>query len=95
MKKSIVAVSLVALLMAACSSTKETKSGYKYNVVRAGDGKLPATGQILILNMSFKDSKDSVWSDSRKADYPNHGAKARHRASGRYRVGGFSNVDKR
>jgi FKBP-type peptidyl-prolyl cis-trans isomerase FkpA len=70
MKKSIVAVSLVALLMAACSSTKETKSGYKYNVVRAGDGKLPATGQILILNMSFKDSKDSVWSDSRKADFP-------------------------
>ena len=70
MKKSIVAVSLVALLMAACSSTKETKSGYKYNVVRAGDGKLPATGQILILNMSFKDSKDSIWSDSRKADYP-------------------------
>lgn len=70
MKKSIVAVSLVALLMAACSSTKETKSGYKYNVVRAGDGKLPATGQILILNMSFKDSKDSIWSDSRTAEYP-------------------------
>ncbi len=70
MKKSIVAVSLVALLMAACSSTNETKSGYKYNVVRAGDGKLAATGQILILNMSFKDSKDSIWSDSRKADYP-------------------------
>lgn len=70
MKKSIVAVSLVALLLAACSSTKETKSGLKYNVVRAGDGKLPASGQILILNMSFKDSKDSVWSDSRKAEFP-------------------------
>jgi len=70
MKKSIVAVSLVALLLAACSSTKETKSGFKYNVVRAGDGKLPAKGQILILNMTFKDSKDSIWSDSRKADYP-------------------------
>ncbi len=70
MKKSIVAMSLVAFLMAACSSTKETKSGFKYSVVRAGDGKVPTTGQILILNMSFKDSKDSVWSDSRKAEYP-------------------------
>ena len=70
MKKSIVAVSLVAMLVMACSTTKETKSGYKYNVVREGDGKLPATGQILILNMTFKDSKDSIWSDSRKADFP-------------------------
>jgi FKBP-type peptidyl-prolyl cis-trans isomerase FkpA len=70
MKKSIVAVSLLAMLMVACSSTKETKSGYKFNVVREGDGKLPTTGQILVLNLMFKDSKDSVWSDSRKADFP-------------------------
>jgi len=70
MKKTIVAVSLVAMLMAACSSTKETKSGYKYSVVRAGDGKLPDAGQILVLNLLFKDSKDSVWSDSRKAEFP-------------------------
>jgi FKBP-type peptidyl-prolyl cis-trans isomerase FkpA len=69
MKKSIVAVSFVAMLMA-CSSTKETKSGYKYNVIREGDGKLPATGQILVMNLLFKDAKDSVWSDSRKADFP-------------------------
>jgi len=70
MKKTIVVVSLVAMLMAACSSTKETKSGYKYSVVRAGDGKLPDAGQILVLNLLFKDSKDSVWSDSRKAEFP-------------------------
>lgn len=70
MKKSIVAVSVVAMLMMACSATKETKSGYKFNIVREGDGKLPATGQILVLNLMFKDAKDSVWSDSRKADFP-------------------------
>ncbi len=70
MKKSIVAVSFVAMLMMACSATKETKSGYKFNVVREGDGKLPATGQILVMNMVFKDSKDSVWNDSRKGDFP-------------------------
>ncbi len=70
MKKSIVALSLVVMVMAGCASTKETKSGYKYNIVREGDGKLPETGQILILNMVFKDSKDSIWSDSRKADFP-------------------------
>ena len=70
MKKSIVAVMLVAMFVVACSSTKETKSGYKFNVVRAGDGKAPTSGQILVLNLLFKDAKDSVWSDSRKGDFP-------------------------
>jgi FKBP-type peptidyl-prolyl cis-trans isomerase len=70
MKNSIVAVMLVAMFVFACSSMKETKSGYKYNVVRAGDGKAPTSGEILVLNMLFKDSKDSVWSDSRKSEFP-------------------------
>jgi FKBP-type peptidyl-prolyl cis-trans isomerase FkpA len=70
MKKSIAAVVIVAMFVFACSSTKETKSGYKYNVVRAGDGVAPTSGQILVLNMLFKDSKDSIWSDSRKGDFP-------------------------
>ena len=70
MKKSIAAVVLVAMFCGACSSTKETKSGYKYNLVREGDGVVPASGQILVLTMVFKDSKDSVWSDSRKGDFP-------------------------
>jgi len=70
MKKSIVAVILVAMVAFACSSTKETKSGYKFNVVRAGDGKQAETGQILVMNMLFKDAKDSVWADSRQQDFP-------------------------
>jgi FKBP-type peptidyl-prolyl cis-trans isomerase len=70
MKNSIVAVMLVAMFVFACSSMKETKSGYKYNVVRAGDGKAPTSGEILVLNMLFKDSKDSIWSDSRKSEFP-------------------------
>ena len=64
------AIVLVAMFCGACSSTKETKSGYKYNLVREGDGVVPASGQILVLTMVFKDSKDSVWSDSRKGDFP-------------------------
>jgi FKBP-type peptidyl-prolyl cis-trans isomerase len=70
MKKSIAAVILVAMFVVACSTTKETKSGYKYSVVRAGDGKAPVSGQILVLNLLFKDAKDSVWSDSRLGDFP-------------------------
>ncbi len=58
------------MLMMACSSARETKSGYKFNVVREGDGVIPVTGQILVMNLMFKDSKDSVWSDSQKADFP-------------------------
>jgi FKBP-type peptidyl-prolyl cis-trans isomerase FkpA len=70
MKKSILVVIVGAIVAFACSSTKETKSGYKYNVVRAGDGKQAESGQILVMNMSFKDAKDSVWSDSRQQDFP-------------------------
>jgi FKBP-type peptidyl-prolyl cis-trans isomerase FkpA len=70
MKKSIVAVIVVAVIAFACSSTKETKSGYKFNVVKAGDGKQAESGQILVMNMLFKDAKDSVWADSRKQDFP-------------------------
>jgi FKBP-type peptidyl-prolyl cis-trans isomerase len=71
MKNSII-VSLFALaLLAACSkSERETASGQKFTVIREGDGHPIDSGKFLTLNFSFKDSKDSVWNDSRKNDYP-------------------------
>jgi FKBP-type peptidyl-prolyl cis-trans isomerase len=54
----------------ACSNTKETPSGYKVTVVRKGDGVESKSGQILVMNMLFKDAKDSVWSDSKVQGYP-------------------------
>lgn len=70
MRKSIFAVGLVAMLAMACSNSKETPSGYKFTVVRKGDGVATKTGDILVMNMLFKDSKDSVWSDSKEMGYP-------------------------
>jgi FKBP-type peptidyl-prolyl cis-trans isomerase FkpA len=70
MKNSVLLFVLVAMIGVACSDSKETTSGLKYNVLRKGDGVVATAGQILIMDFVFMDSKDSVWNDSRKNDYP-------------------------
>jgi len=62
---------LLLLLSIACNrSEKETPSGLKFTVVKAGDGVLPKTEEVLVFNYLFKDSKDSVWTDTFKEDFP-------------------------
>jgi FKBP-type peptidyl-prolyl cis-trans isomerase FkpA len=70
MKNSVLLFVLVAMIGVACSDSKETASGLKYNVLRKGDGVVATPGQILIMDFIFMDSKDSVWNDSRKNDFP-------------------------
>jgi FKBP-type peptidyl-prolyl cis-trans isomerase FkpA len=70
MKNSVLLFVLVAMLSVACSNTKETPSGYKYTVLRKGDGVVAKAGQILIMDFLFMDGKDSVWNDSRKNPFP-------------------------
>lgn len=70
MKKSFLLSVCVALLFMSCSNTKETPSGYKFTVIKKGDGVASKQGQILVLNFLFKDGKDSVWNDSRKSVFP-------------------------
>jgi FKBP-type peptidyl-prolyl cis-trans isomerase len=71
MKNSIVVFLFAVVLLAACSkSERETVSGQKFTVVRAGDGHPIDSGKFLTLNFLFKDSKDSIWNDTRKNDYP-------------------------
>ena len=62
-------VAVVCLLTVSCSE-KETPGGVKYKSFRTGDGKAPALGQFLILNMELKDSKDSIWFSSAQAGSP-------------------------
>jgi FKBP-type peptidyl-prolyl cis-trans isomerase FkpA len=57
------------LLCLACSKN-ETPKGFKYTVVKKGDGKIVKPGEFLVLNMLFKDAKDSIWNDSRKSEIP-------------------------
>lgn len=51
--------------MLACDSqtgTKTTPSGFDYEVItKAEDGKVPAEGEFLVINMKYVDQKDSVW----------------------------------
>lgn len=62
---------LCLLLCIACSkSEKETKSGLKYTVIKAGTGNAPKTGELLVFDFQLKDSKDSVWNDSYKEGMP-------------------------
>ena len=70
MKKQNALTGLILLLCIACSNVKETPKGFKYTVVRKGDGVPVKTGKFLIMSMVFKDGKDSVWNDSRKKDAP-------------------------
>jgi FKBP-type peptidyl-prolyl cis-trans isomerase FkpA len=61
---SIVLIGL-SLLVGACTKTeKETPNGFKFSVVKAGDGVLPKKEEFLVFEYLLRDSKDSVWSDT-------------------------------
>lgn len=61
----------LVLIVAACSkTTKETPKGHKYTLLREGSGETAKAGQFLMLNLVFKDGKDSVWNDTRKDEIP-------------------------
>lgn len=62
-------LSSLVLLCLACSQN-ETPTGFKYTFIEKGDGKVVKAGEFLVLNMVFKDGKDSVWNDSRKSEIP-------------------------
>jgi FKBP-type peptidyl-prolyl cis-trans isomerase FkpA len=70
MKNSILVSLVVLAICSACSSDRETASGQKFTVVKRGDGKETKVKQILVMDFSFKDSKDSVWYDTHKNPYP-------------------------
>lgn len=71
MKITNVLVGLLLLLCVACNkSEKETPNGFKFNVLKEGDGKVGNPGQILVLDFQMSDSKDSVWSDTYKDGMP-------------------------
>jgi len=71
MKITNVLFGLLVLLCVACNkSEKETPNGFKFTVLKAGDGKVGKVGQILVLDFQMQDSKDSVWTDTSKEGMP-------------------------
>lgn len=61
---SIVLIGLSVLFAACTKSEKETPNGFKFTVVKAGDGVLPKKEEIIVFEYLLRDSKDSVWSDT-------------------------------
>lgn len=64
---------LIGLLLigTACSTiTKETPKGYKYTVVKEGEGEVGKVGEFLLINMMIKDAKDSIWNDTKEQKLP-------------------------
>jgi FKBP-type peptidyl-prolyl cis-trans isomerase FkpA len=71
MRITTVLFGLLMLLCVACDkSEKETPSGLKFKIVKAGDGVLAKPKQIVLFNYVFKDSKDSTWADTFKEEFP-------------------------
>lgn len=64
-------VILAALIVLACSgSEKETPNGFKFQVLKEGDGTVVKPGQYMVYHFVVMDSKDSVWADSFERGYP-------------------------
>ena len=71
MKRLIALLGLV--MMIACSdstTTKKTPNGFDYTVIRTGDGILPKSGEVLVFDYIMKDSKDSLWLDTKESGMP-------------------------
>jgi FKBP-type peptidyl-prolyl cis-trans isomerase FkpA len=69
MKNSILLLSFAAIL-ASCSNSQKTPSGYEFTVLRKGDGVKVDSGKYMVMNLVFKDGKDSIWNDSKKNGFP-------------------------
>lgn len=71
MKSTQLFFAALVVMTAACNSAeKETPNGFKYTVITKGEGSVAKPGQLLLVDFTFKDSKDSVWNDTYKAGMP-------------------------
>lgn len=67
---SIVLMGLTLLFAACTKSERETPNGFKFTVVKAGDGVLPKKAEVVVFEYLLKDSKDSVWNDTYSQGLP-------------------------
>jgi FKBP-type peptidyl-prolyl cis-trans isomerase FkpA len=71
MKSSFLLFFGLLLLLTACNKSEvETPNGFKYKLIRKGDAeKKGKTSELVVFNYTIKDSKDSMWIDS-KTTFP-------------------------
>ena len=66
---------LIGLMLIFCISCdkkieKETPNGFKFTVVKSGDGVVPKKEEILVFDYLLKDSKDSTWNSTHVEGMP-------------------------
>lgn len=71
MKNAFALIGLL-LLCAACKTEKETPNGFKFAIIKAGDGVVAKPQEILIFDFVMQDSKDSVWQSTYKEGIPGY-----------------------
>lgn len=69
---SLLVGSLLLIVCFACEKPveKETPNGFKFTVVKSGDGILPKPSQCLVFDFIVSDSNDSTWSSSYDSGVP-------------------------
>ncbi len=70
MKLSYLLMVAVVLSSACSKKSRKAPNGLEITVLREGEGAFAAAGQYVVMNMVYKDAKDSVWDDTRKRVVP-------------------------
>ena len=65
-------IGIALTLFISCSKDveKQTPNGFKYNIVKTGDGIFPKTDEVIVFDYFLKDSKDSTWDSSFEQGIP-------------------------
>lgn len=61
---------IVVVACTACTTEREAPNGLKVKVLTRGSGDYAKPGEFLVTSMIIKDSKDSIWRDTRIQDLP-------------------------
>ena len=68
--RTLIVLLAVSMIQSCDNSERKTESGLNYTVVREGNGTPIEDGYYLMLNMEYKDNKDSVWMSTAKNGMP-------------------------
>ncbi len=69
MRKAFALILTVSVIFSCNQETKvTTPSGYEITKIRVGNGKMPAHGEFMLLNLKYEDDLDSVYFDTSTGD---------------------------
>jgi FKBP-type peptidyl-prolyl cis-trans isomerase FkpA len=66
----LIGATLLFFMSCSPKEAKETPNGFKFNIVKTGDGVLPKKDEVIVFDYSLKDSGDSIWNSSAAEGIP-------------------------